>query len=320
MAVTPTPPPPMSTSSLPASKRIPLRVPPVKPPILASDILLEEVAPEAPARRAIRAALLAFSALSLVGAFAAGIGFGGARLEVPWALEGAIGTALVAAIAAFARLPYAWRAVVAAGVGAVPLALGAAGVGPLARLADGGHAPAFAMATMATALPAALVFRSRYRAFRAARLILGAALALSVPAVILLALVALDGEHGHPHTLGTRCVAGVGVLAAATATLGFMGAETSAGCAQWAALVVGAYAARPAWAAISSAWSGRDQDTVALTSAALGALVAATLVTFALFQLLAVALADRARKVDVHRAVGPGASEPGPRFDSGFED
>jgi hypothetical protein len=315
MAVTPTPPPPMSTSSLPASKRIPLRVPPVKPPVLASDILREEVAPEAPARRAVRLASFAFAAISLVGAFAASIGFGATRLAAPGALEGAVGTALVAAIAAFAPLPYASRAIVAASAGVVPLALGAAGLGPLGRLADNGHGAAAAMALMATALPAALVFRSRYRAFRAARVILGVALALSVPAVILLALFAVDATQ----TLGERCVAGVGVLAAAAAMLGFMGPETSGGCAQWAALVVGAYAARPAWRAVGSAWSGRNQDTVALTSAALGALVACTLVTFAVFQILAAALARQARKVDVHRAIGPGASEPA-RFNSGFED
>jgi hypothetical protein len=318
MAVTPTPPPPMSTSSLPASKRIPLRVPPVKPPVLASDILREEVAPEAPARRAIRLASFAFCAISLVGAFAASLGFGAARLNVPGALEGAVGTALVAAVAAFAPLPYASRALVAAFAGIVPLVLGAAGIGPLGRLADDGHVTALAMAVMATALPAALVFRSRYRAFRAARVILGVGLALSVPAVVLLALFAVD--RAGTATIGARCVAGLGVLGAAAATLGFMGPETSGGCAQWAALVVGAYAARPAWRAIASAWNGRNQDTVALTSAALGALVASTLVTFALFQILAAALARQAREVDVHRAVGPGASEPGPRFNSGFED
>ncbi len=100
-----------------------------------------------------------------------------------------------------------------------------------------------------------------------------------------------------------------------------MGPETSGGCGQWAALVVGAYAARPAWRAFASAWSGdAGEATFALLSAAAGALVISTLVTFALFQILAAALARQARKVDVHRAVGPGASEPGPRFNSGFED
>jgi hypothetical protein len=317
---TPTPPPPMSTSSLPASRKIPLRIPPVRPPVLASDILRVEVAPRAPAQRAIRIALLAFAAMSLIAAFAASsglpqvTGLAATRLRAPWAFEGAVATAVVAAIAAFAPLPYAVRAVVAAVAGAVPLGMGASGLGPLARLGDEGFFPAIAMLAMATALPAALVFRARYRAFRAARAILGVALAVAAPALGLLVACAVDGAQ----PLGDRAIAVVGILGAAAGTLGFMGPETSAGCMQWAALVVGAYVARPAWRAISAAWSGRDQDTLALTTAALGSLVALTLVVFAFFQILAAALARQARNVDVHRAIGPGASDPGPR--SSFED
>lgn len=317
MALPPTPPPPMLTSSLPASaKRIPTRLPPVRPPVLASDILREEVAPRAPAQRAVRVVLIAFSAISVVGAFLASSWVGQARLSAPWALEGAVITAVVAAVATLAPLPYGVRAGVAALVGAIPLGMGAASLGPMARLGDDGTWRAVAMATMATALPAALLFRSRYRAFRAARVILGVALAASVPAIVFLAAAALDAGQ----SLGARGLAAAGVAGAAAATLGFMGPETSGGCAQWAALVVGAYAARPAWRAVASAWSGSDQVTLALSAAALGALVAATLVTLAVFQVLATALAGQARRVDVHRAVGPSASDPGPRFNSGFSD
>jgi hypothetical protein len=312
-----TPPPPMSTSSLPAStKRIPIRMPAVKPPVLASDILREEVAPEAPAQHTLRIALLAVAVIALAAGIAAGVGVGAARLNAPWALPGALLTAIVAAAAAFLPLPYAFRAVLAAVAGAIPLAMGAARVGPLARLGDQGAWGAAAMALMATALPGALLFRSRYRAFRAARVILAAALVASLPAVVLLVLIAVDG--GTP--LVARGIAATGVVGAAAALLGFMGPETSAGCAQWAALLVGAFTARPTWRAIAAAWSGRDEDILALSSAALGALVASTLVTFAIFQILAAAFARQARKVDVHRAVGPGASDPGPRFNSGFED
>jgi hypothetical protein len=222
---TPTPPPPMSTSSLPASRKIPLRMPPVRPPVLASDILREEIAPEAPAQRAIRVALLAFALMSLTAAFAASTGLttltglAGARLNAPWALEGAIATAVVAAIAAFAPLPYAVRAIVAALAGAVPLAMGAVRIGPLARLGDDGHLVSIAMLSMATALPAALVFRARYRAFRAARVILGVALGISSPAVILLALRATDGAEA----AGARGLAVAGIVGAVAGTLGFMG-------------------------------------------------------------------------------------------------
>jgi hypothetical protein len=151
---------------------------------------------------------------------------------------------------------------------------------------------------------------------REARVILGVALALSAPAVVLLALAAIDPGQGLP----ARVIDVVGVASVALSALGFMGAETSAGCAQWAALVVGAYAAHPGLRAAMAAWRGTGQDTVALTASALGALVASTLLAFALFQILAAALAGKARSVDVHRPVGPGASDPSPRFHSDFGD
>ena len=196
--------------------------------------------------------------------------------------------------------------------------MGAARLGPLARLGDDGARTAAAMAAMATALPAALVFRARYRAFRAARVILG------------VALVGVAAGGGAPGAGGARRgrrrsasagLAAIGVAAAVAATLGFMGPETSGGCAQWAALVVGAYAARPTVARRGARrGAGATQDMIALTATALGALVTSTLVMFALFQILAAALAGQAREVNVHRAVGPSASDPGPRFNSGFED
>jgi len=307
MPVHPTPPPPMSTSSLPPStKPFPVRPGLIKPPVLASDILREEVAPRTPARHAIRVALSVVTAAFLVAA-ALAWGVGAVRLTGTWALQGALAAAIVAGIAAVAPFPYAARAWLAVIAGYVPLVMGALNLGPLARLGDDGTASELATIAMATLLSAALVFRARYRAFRAARVILGAALVVSLPAVALLAMRAFDGSAG----LGDRTIAAAGVASVAAATLGFMGAETSAGCAQWAAFVVGAVIARPAWHAVHAAWSGSGPDAVSLTTAALGELIATTLVMFALFQLLAAALAGQAREVDVHRAVGAGASDPG---------
>jgi hypothetical protein len=307
----------MSTSSLPPStKRIPTRTAPVKPPILASDILREEVAPKAPGQRAMRGALLALLATALVAGFGAIAGFEGARLEAPLAVEGCAVVGVVAAFAAFAPVSYASRAILAAIAGAIPLVLGAARLGPLARLGDDGLVRGGSAVLLVAALPAALLFRSRYRAMGEARAILGAALILSFPAVVFLGLGAFDA----PTPLAGRVIDVVGIASVALSALGFMGPETSAGCAQWAALVVGAYCARPALRAATAAWSGTGRDTLALTTGALGALVASTLLAFALFQILAAALAGRARRVDVHRAVGPGASDPGPRFHSGFGD
>src|ERR1700721_4403833 len=101
MALPPTPPPPMSTSSLsPSAKRIPLRIPPVKPPVLASDILREEVAPQAPGQKAVRVSLLALSAIGLAMALASAVGVGATRLAAPQGLEISLGTAFAAAVLA----------------------------------------------------------------------------------------------------------------------------------------------------------------------------------------------------------------------------
>ncbi|HEY2513819.1 MAG TPA: hypothetical protein VGI39_23285, partial [Polyangiaceae bacterium] len=258
----------MSTSSLPASaKPLPVRAPAFKPPVLASDILREEVAPRAPARRAVRLALLAFASTFFAGAAAEALGR--IQLDAPLALAGAVGTALVATFAAIMPLPYSARAVLAAAAGATPLVLGVQHLGPLAALGEGGLGRATAMAAMSTLLPAALIFRARYRAYRGARTLLAAALLLSVPAIVLLALAFFGGGE-----LAPRVLAAVGVLAGAAATLGFMGPETSAGCAEWAGLVVGVQAALPAWRALQAAWAGEDAAMAAWTAAALGQLLA----------------------------------------------
>ena len=304
----------MSTSSLPASaKPIPVRpLPAFKPPVLASDILREEVAPRAPARRAIRVALLAFAGTFFAGAAAAWLGR--IQLGAPLALAGAVGTAGLAAFAAVVPLRYTARALLAAVAGAAPLVLGVQHLGPLAALGEAGFTRAVAMAVMSTMLPAALVFRARYRAFRGARAILAFALVLSLPA-----LGFLSASFFNSTELAPRALAAVGVVAGAAATLGFMGPETSAGCAEWAGLVVAVQAALPTWRALQAAWAGANGPMVDWTAAALGQLLASTLVTFALFQVLAAAFGARARKVDVHRAIGAGVTRA-PASRSGFDD
>jgi len=301
----------------------------VKPPVLASDILREEVAPKRPARRAIRVWLIAFAATFAVGALAARPGFGAIAIPGDAAFAGAIATSALAALVAILPLPYATRAALAAVTGLVPLALGALGLGPLAAFGGAGAWEAATAIPLVTLLPAALVFRARYRAFAGARAILGVALALSVPALVLLALAAADG--GAP--IADRVASGAAVAAAMTALFGFMGPETSAGCSRWAALVVVAHTMRLAVAAGAAALAANAGDiggggggggagsgveasalsmATGFAAAALGELIASMLVTFALFQIAAAIWAERARQVDVHRIVGAGApSSPG---------
>ena len=321
-STTPPPRPPMSTSSLSGSMK-PFAVrapsPSVKPPVLASDILRDEVAPRQPAKRALRVALVAFAATFATGALAAR-GFLG-----PVHIAGALaprsrprrrsspcsrrssrsGTRRARSSP---RSPAACRSRpprIAAGPMA---ALGAPSPGE----AGSGVTRVAAYVTLATVLPAALVFRARYRAYRGARTLLAIALVLSLPALALLGASAL----GAGADVVTRVLSWTALAAAAASTLGFMGPETTAGCMQWAAILVGAVVARPAWRAVEAAWAGHDAPMLASTAAAVGELVATTLVTFALFQLVAAAFADRARATtDVHQVVGAGVTDPAPQDD-----
>jgi len=164
------PPPPMSTSSLPPEVA-PISVVPfsiIKPPVLASDILREEVAPIAPAQRAVRIWLAAYALAFAALAAASRMGFGPPSSTV---FNGSIATAVVALAAALVPAPYAARASFALIAGLVPLALGAVGEGPLAAIGFQGRLAGALGVGLVTLLPGALFFRARYRAFRAARIL-----------------------------------------------------------------------------------------------------------------------------------------------------
>src|SRR5437016_6320422 len=101
--------PPMSTTSLPEdADPLPTQTAKVRPPVLASDILRDDVAPVAPARRAIRLWLALFSLVFLAIALFAQVGLG-ARANA----TGAYATAAVALLGVVLPVPYAIRAVLA---------------------------------------------------------------------------------------------------------------------------------------------------------------------------------------------------------------
>jgi len=312
-------PPPMSMSSIATSVPIPPSIPPpCKPPVLASDILREEVAPFRPAQRAVRAWLGAYALAFALAATASMYGFGA---PMPGALEGAWVTAIVAAIAAIAPVPYAARASLAAIAGLVPLTLGALGEGPLAAIGFEGPVPSVAGIVLVTFLPGALLFRARYRAFRAARGILGIALALAAPALFFLGAGAIDAAADLVERVSDAAV----LVASLAAFGGFMGEETTGGGNGVAALIVVTHALRLpiiAGSGLAAAIATGSSDDVARwiehaaairyglwgpPIAGIGEFIGSALVAYALFQLLAVLFAREARKVDVHRIVGPSA-------------
>ena len=275
---------------------------PVLPPVLASDILRDDVAPIAPAQKAIILWLILFSL-----AFGTAAIFSWLGLIPRSVLVGSAATAAVAAVAAFLPVPYTLRALFAAAAGLIPLVLGAQGNGPLLAMHSRGDQLDIATLAALTFLPGVLLFRSRYRAFLVARVLLGLALVLSLPAELGFALAALDQAV----PLFTRLADGVVFVAVLGACFGFMGAETTGFGAFWGALIVTTHAAGiaarglPAASDPPSTWLSAQH--AAYFAGGLGEWLAATLAAHAIFQLLASLLAKQARRVDVHRIVGPSA-------------
>jgi hypothetical protein len=288
-AEVPAPPPATATP-------IPVR-PIIQPPLLASDILREEVAPLAPARPTLRGLLLplavgfaAWGAASFAGLLAPG---------TPLTVTSALVTSAAATLAVLTPAPYAARAIFAALIGLLPLVVGARGQGALGSLAFEDPLQAGAGVVLATLLPAALFFRSQYRAFPAARGMLAGAILLAGPALLFLA----EGTFAEGATLEVRAMDGLLIAACLTSLGGFLGPETKGGCAAGGALLLLTYAGR----IFVTTWlkGGRGLTLAAMTG--VGAGLSAAVASVGLYQLLAAMFAGRARLVDVHRIVGPSA-------------
>jgi hypothetical protein len=292
--------PPMSTTSLPStSERLPSSRPaPITPPILASDILREEIAPLAPARATLRLLVLplavgfaVWAALSLFGVTTA------APLEATGAL-----IAACAGLAALLGGPYAARAGLATLAGLVPLVLGASGQGPLASMALEGSLVTGAGLVLVTVLPASLFFRSQYRAFGAARGLLAVALLLAVPTLYFLSVGALSVDLP-PLTRALDALAATAVL---TSLGGFLGPETTGACTAWGILILATFAART----VAVVWAApQSPGPASALAAGLGVGVSGAVASVGLHQLLAALFARRARKADIHKILGPSAEE-----------
>jgi hypothetical protein len=274
------------------------------PPVLASEVLREDLAPIEPGRRASRwwdgGVALLFLAVGVCLRF----GLGVSNIS-PQA--GAICLAAAAATGAtgIVPFPYLWRAVVGGLAGATVLALGLFGAGPLALMADPVSNPLTEIFRVVTcvAVPAALLFRSYYRAYERGRLLLAVAFVLSLPFLASSVQVALDGP-----TMG-RVGAGLAIMGALLGLVAFMSAPTTMVSA-WCALVLTAliaadiglrqlYAARP---------TGSGDLVYVLTGLAFFASVVP--VALGLFQTWAAVYAREARLVDVHRPSEPDPAPP----------
>jgi hypothetical protein len=295
--VTPAPSPPsvsyptIDLESIPDSI-IPPTLAPSKP-LLASEALMEDLAPVEPARRDARTWCAAFGAcLLLVGTLPLlQVLPGGLREALPWLVNGAI-----AIVASFTRVTYRQRAVAMVVLGFLS---GLAAV----RLADGlllnaaGGAPwGLSRFLAAIGIPAALLFRARYRAYAGARVFLATALAMSVPFVAHTVLRLMHG--GVSALVSVTSVAALLVIVASFT--GFMGSETTGAGAYVGPGTILVIAAELAARGIARQGTGQAA-LIASFSGAFAFGVAACLAALGIFQILAWRFAADARRIDLHR-------------------
>jgi hypothetical protein len=265
----------------------------VAKPLLASEALMEDLAPVEPARRAARVwcaalglAFLALGALPLLG-----LREGGVQAATPSFVFGGI-----ALLAALAPVTYRLRAAAMVVLGILSAATGLRGVGPAMGIAVGGMLWGICRVVAASTLPAALLFRARYRAYSGARWILGVAFLSALPFLVLAAVTLLRFDFGLQQ-IGA-CIA---VIAIVGSLPGFMGSETTGAASLTGPGVIVGLSAELLLHALSTpdtlgSWA--SIGTIAISTAAFAG--TSVMAALGLFQILASRFCADARRIDLH--------------------
>lgn len=266
-------------------------------PVLASQIMREEVAPLEPEALSCR-----FWLASLGVCFTLlGIALPNPSFQSSVSLFAA---ALALLLIAVIRIPYRTRAGAAATVGGAFLISGLVVPGPLLVLVQElGLFDSVKLVFAITLLPAALLFRSHYREYRWTRAVLAIALLAALPYLFTQVDTFADTTHAGVVRLGSL-LAIVTTLLGAT---GFMPGETKAAGSLWAALTVGVLSASFALRALSTP-PDLFPGPVAYLRGSVALMAAATTASVGIYQLLAGFLAGDARRTA--RAVPRFSSRP----------
>ena len=272
-------------------------------PFLASEALMEDLAPVEPAGESARIWCAGLGlGFAVVGALPlVGLRPGGASAGIPSLVIGAI-----ALVAALSHVTYRQRAVAMVVLGLLSGVVDLGGTRAALATGVGGVGWSLSRLVPAIAVAAALIFRSRYRAYAGARVFLGAALLTAVPFVIHAALSFSSG-------FGPAQIGGLVVLAAVAASLtGFMGSETQGAGPFLGWGIIIAFAVELALRALWSPGALRTPANIVHVSIAATAFAgAAVLAALGLFQIAAWRFAADARRINLH----PPASRPAPRRD-----
>lgn len=265
---------------------------PTPKPLLASEVLRDEVAPHEPARSAARFWILAIAAtFALLGAaFQFGAGLPAARADAAHISYSAAGALAVVAVLPF---PYAARAGLGLLIGLALIALGLRASGPLAGLTlDGSLERDVYRLAVCSVLPAALLLRGYYRQYRPATMLLSLAVLASLPYAVLEARLALD--QGAPSAI--RAAAGVNAAVIGASALAYAPQITS-GITSALALITAAML--PVVIALRqlSFLSGPEAGLFGYPIAAAASSGASLLVAIGVFQLLSMFIAPAARRL-----------------------
>jgi hypothetical protein len=258
--------------------------------VLASEALKEDLAPLQPGKGSARwiliatAMALAFLGMAMRGGLGAHAGAPDAA-GISFAAAGALGCV------GLLPFPYALRAGVGVFFGFLLMLLGVRGLGPLGGMAvDGGVVRDICRLTAMSCLPAALLFRAHYRAYRRARLVLAAALLLSAPFAVAETLLALDASA--PSI--ARASAVLDIVVVLCGLFGFMGQDTTGAGSVSASLLLLVLAASLGLRDLTPL-AVSAEGLLVYTTTAIGTLCASTVMAMGLYQLLAAGLATDAR-------------------------
>ena len=280
---------PANESAPPADEKAPPK--PRPKPLLASEALMEDLAPVEPAKKdaqrwcaGLGSAFLILGTLPLLGPLS-----GGLRAATPWLVTG-----VITLVAAATRVTYRQRAFAMVVLGLLSGVVGLQASGSTLALPAGGTGWGLSRMVAAFSLAAALFFRARYRAYAGARVFLGTALALTLPFVV---HAALD--------FGSTTLAQVGsvvaLLGIVSTLSGFMGAETTVAGAYLGPAIVVAFATELGLRAAGAP----DRSILAIVTSSLAFAGGAMLAAIGVFQIAAFRFAADARRIDLHSPVEP---------------
>jgi len=256
-------------------------------PLLASEALKDELAPVEPLRRA-----------AVVGALTAGAFLGAMGFAPAWNPAGKpwVELACSAALIGFGAAPlsYATRAMGLLVCGLLVGLAGVAGIGPASVVGYSVGEWGVLSLIAAVALPAALLFRSHYRAYGGARPILAAALVLCGPFAI------FTGFGLNADSPLIAVTSGAALVALGLGLLGFMGSQAALAGGALAAVIVAAIASPVAAHAGARLELTSPLEWLSALGSSLAFAVGCGVASLGGFQLLASRHWVRARAVDVH--------------------